>query len=103
VIATFSKQVSQRWTLGLVFPTGFAKRPIKLNLENLSCAGIVRGDGKGTQCPGVYPGHLVPGAHKYGDLALQVQGVSRIGTIKYGHESCGTPERDYAGENQQRQ
>jgi hypothetical protein len=32
---------------------------------------IVRGDGKGTQCPGVYLDHLVPGGYKYGDLALQ--------------------------------
>jgi hypothetical protein len=28
--------------------------------------------------------------YKYGDLALQVRGVSRIGTIKYGLESRGT-------------
>jgi hypothetical protein len=36
----------------------------------------VRGDGKGTQCPGVYLGRSVPGGYKYGDLALQVGGVS---------------------------
>jgi hypothetical protein len=48
---------------------------------------VVRGDGKGTQCPGVYLGHPVPGGYKYGDLALQVGGVSRIGTIIYGLES----------------
>jgi hypothetical protein len=46
-------------------------------------------DGKGTQCPGVYLGHPVPWGYKYGDLALQVEGVSRIGTIKYGLESRG--------------
>jgi hypothetical protein len=40
--------------------------------------------------PGVYQGHPVPGGYKYGDLALHVGGVSRIGTIKYGLESCGT-------------
>jgi hypothetical protein len=40
--------------------------------------------------PGVYLGHPVPGGYKYGDLALQVGGVSRIGTIKYGRESRGT-------------
>jgi hypothetical protein len=44
----------------------------------------------GTQFPGVYLGHPVPGGYKYGDLALQVGGVSGIGTIKYGLEFCGT-------------
>jgi hypothetical protein len=34
--------------------------------------------------------HPVPGGYKHGDLALQVGGVSRIGTIKYGLESLGT-------------
>jgi hypothetical protein len=38
-------------------------------------------------------GHPVPGGYKYGDLALQVGGVSRIGTIKYGLESRGTQTR----------
>jgi hypothetical protein len=51
---------------------------------------VIRGDGKGTQCPGVYLGHSVPGGYKYGDLVLQVGGVSRIGTIKYGLEFHGT-------------
>jgi hypothetical protein len=51
---------------------------------------VVRGDGKGTQCPGVYMDHPLPGGYKYGDLALKVWGVSRIGTIKYGPESRGT-------------
>jgi hypothetical protein len=40
--------------------------------------------------PGVYLDHLVPGGYKYGDLALQVWGISRIGTIKYGLESRWT-------------
>jgi hypothetical protein len=39
---------------------------------------------------GVYLGHPVPRRYKYGDLALQVGEVSRIGTIKYGLESSGT-------------
>jgi hypothetical protein len=39
---------------------------------------------------GVYLGHLVPGGYKYGYLTLQVGGVSRIGTIKYGLEFRGT-------------
>jgi hypothetical protein len=37
--------------------------------------------------------HPIPGAYKYGDLALQVGGVSRIETIKYGFESRGTQTR----------
>jgi hypothetical protein len=36
-----------------------------------------------TQCPGVYLGHPVPGGYKYGNLALQVGGVSDE-TVKYG-------------------
>jgi hypothetical protein len=39
-------------------------------------------------------GHPVPGRYKYGDLALQVRGVSNIGTIKYGSEFCGTWTRE---------
>jgi hypothetical protein len=35
----------------------------------------------------------VPGGYKYGDLVLQVGGVSIIGTIKYGLESRGTLTR----------
>jgi hypothetical protein len=54
---------------------------------------VVRGDGKGTQCPGVYLGHPGTGGYKYGDLILQVGGVSRIGTIKYGIEPSGTQTR----------
>jgi hypothetical protein len=37
---------------------------------------VVEGDEKGTQCLGVKLGHPVPGGYKYGDLALQVGGVS---------------------------
>jgi hypothetical protein len=51
---------------------------------------VVRGDEKGTQCLGVYLGHPVPGGYKYRDLALQVGGVSRIGTIEYVLESRET-------------
>jgi hypothetical protein len=40
--------------------------------------------------PGVYLGHPVPGRYKYGDPALKVGGVSRIGTIKYVLEFRGT-------------
>jgi hypothetical protein len=32
---------------------------------------VVRGDGKGTPCPGAYLGHPVPAGYKYRDLALQ--------------------------------
>jgi hypothetical protein len=38
---------------------------------------------KGNPVPGGM-GHPVPGGYKYGDMALQVGGVSRIGTITYG-------------------
>jgi hypothetical protein len=38
---------------------------------------VVRGDKMGTQCLGVLMGHPVPGGYKYGDLALQVGGVSK--------------------------
>jgi hypothetical protein len=48
------------------------------------------GCGERTQCPGVYLRHPVPGGYKYGDLDLQVGGVTRIGKIKYGLESRGT-------------
>jgi hypothetical protein len=51
---------------------------------------VVRGDAKGTHCPGVNLGHPSPGGYKYRDLALQVGGVSIIGTIKYGLKSHGT-------------
>jgi hypothetical protein len=54
---------------------------------------------KGTQCPEVYLGHPVPLGYKYRDLALQVGGVSRIGTMKYVLESHGTQtESNCAGE-----
>jgi hypothetical protein len=39
---------------------------------------------KGTQCPGVELGHPVPGGYKYGNLDLQVGGVSDE-TVKYGY------------------
>jgi hypothetical protein len=45
---------------------------------------------KGNPVPGVYLGHPVPGGYKYGDLALQVGEVSRIGTMKYVLEPCWT-------------
>jgi hypothetical protein len=38
----------------------------------------VGGDEKGTQCLGTYLGHPVPGGYKYGDLVLQVGGVSKL-------------------------
>jgi hypothetical protein len=48
---------------------------------------------KGNQCPGAYLGHPVLERYKYGDLALQVGGVSSIEIIKYGLESRGTKTR----------
>jgi arginase family enzyme len=35
-------------------------------------------------------GYPVPGGNKYRNLALQVEGVSKIETIKYAHESRET-------------
>jgi hypothetical protein len=49
----------------------------------------VRGNKKGTQCPGEKLGHPVPWGYQYGDLALQVGGVSDE-IVKYGREFCGT-------------
>jgi hypothetical protein len=39
---------------------------------------VVEGEEKGTQCLGVSLGHPVLGGHKYGDLALQVGGLSNL-------------------------
>jgi hypothetical protein len=39
---------------------------------------VVGGNEKGTQCLGVSLGHPDPGGYKYGDLALQVRGVSSL-------------------------
>jgi hypothetical protein len=39
---------------------------------------VIGGDEKGTQCMGVYLGHPVPGGYKYGDLALYIEGVSKL-------------------------
>jgi hypothetical protein len=50
---------------------------------------VVRGEGKGTQCSKVYLDYPVPGGYKYGDLALQVAGISNE-KIKYCREFCGT-------------
>jgi hypothetical protein len=60
-----------------------------LNTSTVALRVVRRGE-KGTHGLGVYLGHPVPGGYKYGDLVLQVGGVSRIGTIKYGIESRGT-------------
>jgi hypothetical protein len=37
--------------------------------------------------------HPVPGGYKYGNLALQVGGVSDE-TVKYGREFCGTSTQE---------
>jgi hypothetical protein len=63
---------------------------------------VVRGDGKGTQCPGVKLDHHIPGGYKHWDLALQVGGVSKSGTIKYDLEPAGLRlESDLAGDARQ--
>jgi hypothetical protein len=46
--------------------------------------------------PGDTSGTPVVGGYKYRDLALQVGGVSGIGTIKHGHESRGRDPRGTA-------
>jgi hypothetical protein len=38
-------------------------------------------------------GHPVPGGYKYGNLALQVGGVSNE-TVKYDREFCGTSTQE---------
>jgi hypothetical protein len=49
---------------------------------------------KGNPVPGGISGPpSVPRGYKYGDLALQVDGVSIIGTIKYDLDSSGTQSR----------
>jgi hypothetical protein len=44
--------------------------------------------------PGGITGPPCSWGHKYGDLALQVGGVSKIGNIKYAVESHKTPTRE---------
>jgi hypothetical protein len=56
---------------------------------------------KGNPVPGVYLGHPVPRGCKYGDLALQVGGVSNE-TVKYGLSSAGLrPKSDCSGKAHQ--
>jgi hypothetical protein len=50
---------------------------------------VIRGDVRGTPCPGVYLGHPVPGGYKYRNLALQVAGVSDK-MVKHGYGFCAT-------------
>jgi hypothetical protein len=47
-------------------------------------------------------GHLVPGGYKYGNLALQVEGVSDE-TLKYGREFCGTSTQECCSGKAQKQ
>jgi hypothetical protein len=39
---------------------------------------VVGGNGKGTQCLGVYLRHPVPGGYKYRGLAFQIGGILNI-------------------------
>jgi hypothetical protein len=48
---------------------------------------------KGNLVPGGISGPPCSWGYKHGDLALKVEGVSRIGTIIYGLESRGTQTR----------
>jgi hypothetical protein len=54
----------------------------------------VNNRGTSEYCPGVYLGHPVPEGYKYGDLALQIEGVSKFETIKFGLESRGTQTQE---------
>jgi hypothetical protein len=59
---------------------------------------VVGGEEWETQCLG----HHVPGGYKYGDLTLQVGGVSNLGQQNVVMSPAGLgPENDCAGEPQQ--
>jgi hypothetical protein len=61
---------------------------------------VVGGDEKGTQCLGVLLGHPVPGGYKYGDLALQVGGVSNLRQKNTLTTAAGlVPPNECAGED----
>jgi hypothetical protein len=63
---------------------------------------VVGGNKNGTQCLGVYPDHPVPGGYKYGDLDLQVGGVSNPRQQNVAMSPVGLgPENECAGEDQQ--
>jgi hypothetical protein len=52
--------------------------------------------------PGVYLGSHIPGGYKYGDLALQVGGVSNLRQwYMVMSPAVPGPENDFAGEGQQ--
>jgi hypothetical protein len=53
---------------------------VRVTLVNTSAAAlrVVGRDEKETQCLGVQLGHPVPGGYKYGDLVLQIRGVSNL-------------------------
>jgi hypothetical protein len=49
--------------------------------------------------PGLQPGHPVPGGYKYGDLTLQVGGVSNLSQKIFVMNPAGLgPENDCAGD-----
>jgi hypothetical protein len=63
---------------------------------------VVGGNEKVTQCLGVQLDHPVPGGYKYGDLALQVGGVSNPRHLNLVMSPAGLgTENDCAGEVQQ--
>jgi hypothetical protein len=69
-----------------------------------TCAVALRdvgGDEKETQSLGIYLGHPVPAGYEYGDLALQVEGVSNLRQYS-GAMSLARlgPDNDCAGEGQ---
>jgi hypothetical protein len=52
---------------------------VEAGSNNLTVAlRVVGGDGKGIQCRGIKLGYPVPVEYKYGDLVLNVGGVSNL-------------------------
>jgi hypothetical protein len=88
-----TRSVGLRTTLQVYKSLGHVTLPRMFKLSTAptvtAALRVIKGDKKGTQCPGVQLGHPVPGGYKYGDLALQGGGVSGE-TVKYGREFCGT-------------
>jgi hypothetical protein len=85
VLAKASKNLTDRPT------NSYTKEPLHAEAgSNTSTVTlrVVGGDEEGTPCLGVQLGHHVPGGYKYGDLALQVGGVSNLRQLNI-YESRG--------------
>jgi hypothetical protein len=85
-------------------PGGLSELPRVEACSNTSTVAqrVVGGDEKGTQCLGVQLGHPVSGGYKYGNLALQVWGVSNLREQNMVTSPPGLgPKNDFAGEDLQ--